>query len=179
MTRTAFINEIEYWYELKEFCNDEGCDYLDEISSGYDIREDVNEFLVEYARDYNWRELRDSLDNVPEDDAYYRVNGFGDYDELDDYDDFDTTKSRILEWADEEEVFDPEEDEEEVFETEPEECEKNEEDNEPIMIIDDGDFDDYIGMATIVLGSARKEVTERNVQSNQAFNCMLELELPF
>lgn len=112
MTRQEFIDEIYEWGGLIDFCNDEGCDYLDNIYTE-DARDDyINEYQLEdWARNNTWRNLYDLLDDLRSDYDYYRIDEYGDWVGLDDYD-FDDYKDDVLRWADDRGIFDEEDEEE-------------------------------------------------------------------
>ena len=72
MTRQYFIDNINYWSELLEFCSDEDCDVCEDIYSE-DARDDcIDEELVDMARNNNWREMYNILDSIPGGYDYYR-----------------------------------------------------------------------------------------------------------
>ena len=112
MTRQEFIDEIYEWGRLIDFCNDEGCDYLDNIYTE-DARDDyINEYQLEdWARNNTWRNLYSLLEDLTADYDYYRIDEYGDWVGLDDYD-FDDYKDDVLRWADDRGIFDEEDEEE-------------------------------------------------------------------
>lgn len=114
MTRQEFIDSIDNYSELKEFCYDNDCNILEDVYDEEARDEMVNEWLVDWARNDSWKELRDRLDNINDDYYWYRYDDC--YDEwvgLNDYEDFDNYKNEVLEWADEYGCWDDPEDEEE------------------------------------------------------------------
>ena len=115
MTRQEFIDSVTTWNELLEFCNDYGCDVCEDIidDEEYDdyIEEDVS------ARDCNWSDLRDYLNDVPSNNYYYYLrNGWLDYQGLNDGSDFREYKDRVLEGMDDWDDWDDDDEEEEEIE---------------------------------------------------------------
>jgi len=112
MTRQEFIDDVTCWGELIDFCNDEGCDYLDNIYDE-DARDDyINEYQLEdWARNNTWRNLYSLLEDLAVDYDYYRIDEYGDWVGLDDYD-LDDYKDDVLRWADDRGIFDEEDEEE-------------------------------------------------------------------
>ena len=109
MTRQQFLDEITTWYDLIEWCNNHGCSYCNDIYSDEARDEDIDEDLVEMAQDNNWYELRDILSNIPTGCDYWRRDEYGDWYGVDD--EFDEYFNDVLEWADENGEFDEEEEE--------------------------------------------------------------------
>lgn len=114
MTRDEFL-EIDSWSDLLYFCSNEGCSICDDICHEDDRDDYINECLTDMARDaYDWKDLRDTLDNINTGWDYYRRDEYdGEWIGLDG-DDFGEYLNDVLEWGDEEEVWDePDEDEDE------------------------------------------------------------------
>ena len=98
MTRQDFIDNINYWSELLDFCSDEDCDVCEDIYSE-DARDDcIDEELVDMARNNNWRDMYNILDSIPDGYDYYRQDNYGDWVGVDD--EFDDYKDQVLEWMD-------------------------------------------------------------------------------
>ena len=123
MTRDQFIEDVCSWNELIEFSNEYGCGTCDDVI----VDDQLDSYVCDDIRDATttdtWDQIRDSLDNIPEGYAAYRVDGSFDYQGLDDTD-FDEYKTATLEWGDDEDFWDEEEDEDE-------ELPEAEEDSEP------------------------------------------------
>ena len=112
MTRDEFINGINEWWELIDFCNNEDCDICEDIYDEDERDDYINSNLYEIAEEAgNWCDLKETLEDIPTDDGYYLCNGWTDWDWLDD-DDFRAYKNDVLEWMDDNDMWDDEEDEE-------------------------------------------------------------------
>jgi len=106
MTREYFINEIDEWWKLKDFCNEYGCWVCDDIVDS-DYRDEwIEDHLIEWARENTWTDLRDVLNSLYDDssDSYYRISEYDEWYGVDD--DFDYYKEDALGWADENEIWD-------------------------------------------------------------------------
>ena len=132
MTRQQFIDDVKYWWELIDFCNDNGCSYCDDVYSEEIRDEYINECLVDMARSAeSWSTLLDILSNITIGYDYYRRTDYGDWEGLDDCN-FSEYKDSVLEWGDDYDIW--EEDEEEPL---PEDDEDEDDDfvaDEPISI---------------------------------------------
>lgn len=127
MTRNEFIEEVNSWQELIDFCNDEGCSYCEDVYDEYVRDEYIDDMLVDMARNAEgWKDLYGELENIPTGDGYYIRNDYGEWEEADDYE-FDEYKENVLEWADDREVWDDDEEEED------EDCEELEDDAEEVI----------------------------------------------
>lgn len=106
MTREEFVRDICSWYDLVEFCIDEGYDELvDDIYSEESRDEDLDNEISYMAREVSsWMELRDVLDSIPEGYEYYKKDGW-DWYGLDQYD-FSERKDDILQKLDDDEYWD-------------------------------------------------------------------------
>lgn len=138
MTRQEFIDDVTSWSELLDFCYEYSCPECDDIVSEDAYDDEINERLYERARDDNWWEVKDWLNDLPTGNDYYdRYNDCG----VDD--DFECYKDDVLHWADNYgDVWEDEEDEEEDEDMELEEG-ADEEDEEELEEIDfDGFFEE-------------------------------------
>lgn len=110
MTREEFIENVQSWNDLVQFCYDENC-YCCEDVYDEDAKDDYfNEILVDMARGADdWRDLYSQLEDIPTGYGYY-INGDDGWRGADD-DDFEDYKSDVLSWGDDREVW--EEDDEE------------------------------------------------------------------
>lgn len=111
MTRQQFIDEVNDWWELIDFCNDEGCSYCEDVYSEESRDDYINEELVDMARNADsWASLRDNLNDIDTDYDYYRCTDYGDWEGLGDYE-FRDYKEDVLEWADEQDIWEDDEEE--------------------------------------------------------------------
>lgn len=109
MTRQEFLDEITTWYDLIEWCNNHGCSYCDNIYSDEARDEYINDNLVDMARDNDWYDLRDILCGLPTGYDYWLRDEYGDWYGVDD--EFAEYFDEVLEWADENNEFDESEEE--------------------------------------------------------------------
>lgn len=110
MTRQDFINDIECWYELIDFCNDEGCYECEDIYDSEQRDDFLNEEVENIARNETWQEMLETLQGFADGSGYdyYRKDNYGDFVGLDD-DDFDAYKSEVLDWGDRYDIWDDDE----------------------------------------------------------------------
>lgn len=101
MTRNEFLNGITEWYELLEFCNDNGCSICDDIISDDDRDDEIDNDIEDAIRNDRWYDIKGYLEEIPTGYSYYRRNSMFDYDGMDDSD-FDEYKDDVLGWADRE-----------------------------------------------------------------------------
>lgn len=119
MTRTEFIENVQNWWELLDFCNDEGCDICDDVYDDDSKDQYINETLVDTARNVDdWRDLLQTLSDIPYGYDCYRLDGYCDFVGLDD-EDFESYKDDVLEWGDDRDIWEDEEEEEEYVAEEP------------------------------------------------------------
>lgn len=131
MTRTEFIENITTWYELLDFCSDEGCDWCENVYSEDAKDEHFDYNLVDMARNAgNWQDLLDTLNDIPTGYDYYILDDYGDFRGADD-DDFDSYKNDVLEWGDDHDIWEDEEEEAEDGEEE-EVIDEEEDDGFPV-----------------------------------------------
>lgn len=132
MTRQDFIDNINDFDELIDFCNDYECSYCDDVYSEESRDDYINEDLVDMARyTDSWYSLLNTLYNITTGYDYYRHTDYGDWEGLGDYE-FNAYKNDVLEWADDQDIW--EDDEEEPL---PEDDEDEDDDfvaDEPISI---------------------------------------------
>ncbi len=170
MTANEFLENVNEWWELKDFCSETGCDYCDDIVDKYTLDEDVEYALSEYHCDYNWREIRDLLNDIPTGYDFYRCNGSFDYVGLDG-EDFESLKEDVYDWAFLNGYFDDEEEDEEVEDgsSEPEE--------DPV---EDEDFSvsDLMSMCSVTLITIQKDSVHRAQESEAALNQYINVNIP-
>lgn len=109
MTRSEFIDSVEYFSELQEFCSDEGInvldDYFDESDLDYNVESDICDC------DYGWRCIRDLLNDIETGCDFYRRLGWLCYEGCGSYE-FEQLKNEVLEIMDGRGEWDPEDDDE-------------------------------------------------------------------
>lgn len=121
MTREEFQENVNCWYDLREFCNEYDCEVCSDIYSQDEMDEEIDNSIVDMAREAtDWKDLLSKLEDIPTEDDYYLRNGYGDFRELDD-DDFDCHKDDVFDWAENEGIFDEEDEEDEESEEDIEE----------------------------------------------------------
>ncbi len=112
MTRTEFIDNVTSWFDLLSFCNENPCDICDSIMSNEEMDEYIDDNLVNEAESNRWYELRDLLNDIPTGYDYYINHGYFEFSEADDSD-FNSYKDDVLEWGDNNDIWDYDEDEDE------------------------------------------------------------------
>ena len=117
MTLHEFDEDITLFYELKDFCEEHECDYLEDYFSDLDAA--TNDDLYEWVRygDFDWEDIYRALDNICTGYDFYRRDGSLDYMGCDEAD-FVTLKNDVREWAIENEIFESSEDDDEDDEEE-------------------------------------------------------------
>lgn len=151
MTRQNFIDDITTWYDLINFCSDEGLDDCDDIYDEDEKDSTVDARLYDkvYYNRESWQDVLSFLSDVPDNQAeYYVYNGdYDDFREATDRD-FDERKSNVLELMDANAYWDEEEAEEEEYVHQGSENIAEEEPSEPVDFSEifsavDTDFVDY------------------------------------
>lgn len=111
MTRNQFIEEVNCWSELIDFCYDYECSYCDDVYDEDRKDEYFDSELVEYARNAeSWQDMLEYLQDIPTGGDYYIRDDYDEWREADD-DDFCSYKDDILEWGDNGDVWDEDEEE--------------------------------------------------------------------
>ena len=127
MTRQEFMDNVTCWYDLIDFCNEQGCDVCEDVVDE-DLRDEYLNDYVHSLSDYtSWWEVYETLENVPGGYTYYRYVSSTEFEGLDDYEDFDCYKADTLRWAESNGVFDEEDEEEEDEDEEDEEFDEDDE----------------------------------------------------
>lgn len=141
MTRREFVEDVTTFWELIEFCQNEGIAVCEDIMDA-DYTDDVlNERLREFD---DWKEAVEYLRDIPQGCEYYRVDGCGNYEDADDM--FDDYKEDVLDLMDDRDGWD-EEDEEDDWE---DECQETETTDETVDEDDVTDEIDSFVFATIL-----------------------------
>ena len=144
MTRDEFIDNIEGFGDLKEFCYDVECDYLEDVYHSDDLDQMICEDIRSATSSSYWYEIRDYLSDIPyiEDGQYFRADGSFDYVALDDSD-FDGYKRRVLDWADNNDVW--EDDDDWLVESSEEPFDRHESEEESWEPVSEEDMKNLIG----------------------------------
>ena len=112
MTRHEFEQITDPW-DLKDFMEDHSNWDLENLITGTDLDRYIDDDIRDYIDYHSWGSLYEQLQWLYEEfDTgcdYYLCNGSFDYTEFTD-DDFEDAKARALEWALEEDLFDPDPD---------------------------------------------------------------------
>lgn len=141
MTRNEFIEEICSWDDLINFCYDNGCDHCDDVFDEEARDELLNERLQDKAKRVDcWQDLLDWLKDISTGFDCYREADYFDFPPLDE-DDFNDYKDDVLDWADDNDIWDEEE-------------EADEDEEPPIASNNDEDTDDdfFAGEEPISIG---------------------------
>lgn len=114
MTREEFLDNVNSFWELREFCNDTGCPVMDDIYDSDSRNETIEERMYDWAREYSWREVLSMLQEEENEDGYdfYRDGDCGYLEGLSDELVGDYA-AEALEWGDDHDIWDYDEDEEE------------------------------------------------------------------
>lgn len=118
MTRTDFQENVTSWWELIDFCRDNDCYYCDDIYDD-DMKDDyINSNLSDMVVNAtSWRDLLDTLEAIPTGYNFYRKDEYDEFYEADE-DDFDSYKQDVLDWCDDNDVWEPGDDDEDDEEPE-------------------------------------------------------------
>ena len=84
---------------MLDFCSTENCEICDGIYDDEQMSTEIDEYLSENVRSWNWRELRDALNDIDTSSEFYRYDGALDFVSVDD--DFCDYKDEVLDWMDE------------------------------------------------------------------------------
>lgn len=137
MTRQQFVDEVNDWWDLTDFCYDNDCSYCDDVYPEDSRDERINEYLVNMARDADcWQSLLDSLSSIETGYEYYRETDDGTWVGLDNTYDFESYKDDVLDWGDSNDIWDDDE-EEPLYESPFSDDETEDDDfvtNEPISV---------------------------------------------
>lgn len=175
MTRNEFLNDVTEWWELIDFCSDEGCTICEDIIDS----DQLDEYVEGDIRDtnYSWRDIRDLLSEISTGYGYYRVNGCFDYDGMDE-DDFDSYKDDVLEWGDNNGMWEDEPDEEDIFEDDHTFDVEDEEPDEPPVEEEDFSIGELMGFCGVVLVNICREEAAEREREDEAFNQFINANRP-
>lgn len=100
MTRQEFIDDVTTFWELRDFCEEQGCEICDDIYDEDSYNEYIDECTYDWVRNESWQDLLNILEGLPSGFDYYRRDSYGDWEGL--YDnDLEDYKNEVLSWVDE------------------------------------------------------------------------------
>ena len=169
MTRQEFVNSIDFWYELIDFCRDMECDVCEEIINGDDLEERIREDFNDYGSEYPWTDIRGWLNDIVEGHDYYVRNGSFEYEYLCDSD-FDDYKDSVIEWMDRNGLWDDEDDEwEEVEEDVLAEEQRSEEDDSENLPNEDISVSDLFNVCSGMLQTIKEDKEKAAKEEEEQF----------
>lgn len=110
MTRSEFIEGVDWFDELISFCRDYNLDACSDILHEDDLDEKVCDDIREALSHEYWYDIRRYLNSLETGWSWYRDDGYLDYVGLDE-DSFQDYKDAALEEADGLDIWEPEDDE--------------------------------------------------------------------
>ena len=124
MTREWFEYNINDFDDLIDFCDENGCDVLEGLHPGDDFDQYVCDDIRNAIGHEYWTEIRSELNRIYDEHGgdYFFYNGEFDYIWVSSDYDFEEYKSRVIDWAEYEDFFEPEyedDDDEEGYDEEP------------------------------------------------------------
>lgn len=134
MTRQEFIDEVNSFGDLIDFCNDNDCYECENVYYQDSFDDYINDCLSDWARNDGWRDLRDRLNDIPTGYDWYDIENLCGLDD----DDFDDYKDDVLSWADDHDVWDEPDDDDEVVDDDFEIGEAIEDDDDDYEEPEDG-----------------------------------------
>lgn len=166
MTRQQFLDEVNSWEELIDFCNDAGCRYCEDICNESERDDCIDENLVSMAREHSWQELFDILDGIPSGYNYYRYSE--DYNEWIGMveSDFYERKDDVLEWGDINCIWEEDEDDTFPFEDNDDDFEEDDDfviDDEPTSI------DELMSVCSSQLQRIKSDKKSEEAADDEAF----------
>ena len=177
MTRSYFLDYVTDWYELIDLCGEYDCDICEDIIDD----DQLDEYVMDGISNSNqsWRGIRDFLSDIPTGYDYYRYDGTFDYVGLDDSD-FEDYKSRVLDWMDEDSLWDEEEEDENEDDFDPNEVDffspgPEPEPEEPLVEEEDFSVSELMCMCGAELVTIRQVIEQRNAPPDDD----MSLVLPF
>ena len=109
MTRRYFDEHITTWEELLDLCYEHDLSACGDVYSEDEMNECLDEAIVEMAREYSWKELRDILYAVPDNTNYYYRRVGNEFEGIDN--EFEDYKQAVAEEMDYDDLWDDDEDE--------------------------------------------------------------------
>ena len=162
MTRHEFIEEIDSWEDLIQFCNSyNDCYICDDVYNSYDKDEYIDSNFYGLCREECWTAVRDYLNEIPTGSDYYKNSGsYLDWIELDS-DDFEEYKQDALNWGDDNDIWDEEESDEEEEELDP-------------VPEEDISTSELFSMCSERFQKFKGEVTELRDEEDERFNMLIK-----
>lgn len=164
MTRSEFIEGIQFWGDLLNFCYDEGCSNCDDVYPEDSKDEYFDDELVNMAREADsWRDMYEKLGDIPTGYDYYIRDEYDEWRGAD-IGDFDYRKDDVLEWGDNRGIWDEEDemDEDELDEDEPDEDELDEECGD-----EEEDVEEGCPLSELFTSCTSKLQTIRNIEEQE------------
>lgn len=180
MTRQEFIENVNDWYDLKDFCADNGCDILDDVYDEDGMDSEIEYYIGEYRGDYTWREFRDMLSDIPTGYEFYREDDAFDWVGLDDSD-FRDYKENVLDWMDDGEYWEEDEDDDFFDDDQPltdVDIFSPGEDDDEVVTEEDFSVGDLIGMCSVTYGAIQQDAVRREREDTAAFNQFVNHNIP-
>ena len=112
MTRQEFIEDVNAFWELIEFCRNERLDICDDLV----YWDKLDSYIMCAIRDFDtWQGIRDFLSDIPDGGEYYSIDGYDGIVGVDDtFDDYKSDVIRAMDqcnaWGEEEDSSDDEDD---------------------------------------------------------------------
>ena len=184
MKRSEFRERMGSMWDLHDFCVENDCEILGEMYDEYSFSEEIDNRLMDYARNDGWRDLLDRLRDFEDLTDRYDLIVF----DPDDYEfvgvdesDFDRYYRDILEWADDQDVWEPEDDEEYDEEEEEDESFTEEEPEEEPDFWDafndpDCSFDDLCASGVECVSAVRNRAAREQQNGDAAFDDFMTLD---
>lgn len=108
MTRSEFLSDVGDFWSLRDFCYSAGSYYFDDIYDESAKDDYVDDYLNSLGSSDEWRDVLVFLENIPDNESdWYRLDSYSGFIALD-CNDFSEMKNEVLEWADENSVWDEE-----------------------------------------------------------------------
>ena len=167
MTRQQFIEEVNNWYDLIDFCNDNNLDDLCDVYDDETASELIDEALAEEIQYRSWRDIRDMLGSIDDGYDFYLARGGLAFEGLSDWD-LDNYKDDVMTSAENAGVFDPDEEEEEIEELTDEEA------AEPQVEEEAFGLSDFVLMVSEQVATAQQEKEREAKLEEAAFSKLWE-----
>ena len=178
MNRAEFLNSINDFDDLRDFCTDNGYleDEVCDLVSEYELDEYVGYDLQDF--DDTWEAMRDALNGIATGYAWYMRMGQFDYSPLDSYD-FERMKERLFDELENDDFFDSGEEDDEEEDIVEEVDVGTEQEPEPEMeAVDIDGLDSLCNLSVIAMMENRSTVQEINTdEENNSKNDESEEEL--